>query len=122
MKIHPLIYISSRVVVHSEHWQQSVRVAICSGNVGTSGTNTVNVEPDSAGHFRNHGTGFQRVVDAVDRVRLHRQQEARGALGARGAGVEQGRRRVRVVLLAHVLIGLKKAFKISQNQPIEIPT
>ena len=71
----------------------------------------MNIESDATGHFRNHGTSFERIVNAVDRVRFHGQQEARGALGARCARVEQSWRRVSVVLLAHVLIGLKKVVK-----------
>ena len=49
---------------------------------------------------------LERIIHALDRVLLHREQEAGRELGPRRARVEERRRRVREVLLAHQFVGL----------------
>ena len=49
---------------------------------------------------------MKRRVDAVDRVRLHREQEARRELRTRRSRVEKRRRRVRKPALRHEIVRL----------------
>ena len=58
------------------------------------------------------GASLQSVVDALDAVLLHREEEARRELGSRGTSIEQGRRRVREVFLRHELVGLDRGINI----------
>ena len=51
---------------------------------------------------------LERVVDALNTIFLHREQEAGRELGPRRARVEERRRRVREVLLRHELVGLDR--------------
>lgn len=52
-------------VVRAEHGYDSVRVSIGASNV-----------TDSAGGFADHGAAFEGVVDALDRVVFHADEEA----------------------------------------------
>ena len=51
--------------------------------------------------FANHGTILQGVVDTLDRVILHAEQETGAELGVGGPSVEKGGRGVREVPLRH---------------------
>jgi hypothetical protein len=84
-----LVDITSSSIISPQHGHDTVRVPVGSGNVRPLGSNVVNVESDPTGRLRNHGTRLERVVDAVDRVVLHGDQEARRELRVRGTGVEE---------------------------------
>ena len=53
-----LINITRGVVVNAKHWKQSIRIAISTGNVGATGTNTVNIQTNTTGAFGNQGTSL----------------------------------------------------------------
>ena len=86
-----LVDVSRRVVVYSEHRNNAIGRAIGPSNVGTSGSDSVDVETNTTGSLGNHGTGLQGVIDTLDTVRLHIDQETRGQLSLRSASIEQCR-------------------------------
>jgi len=66
----------------------------------------VHVETDAAGRLADHGALLERVVDALDRVVGHREEEARGELRSSRARVEERRRGVREPLLREEVVRL----------------
>lgn len=84
-----LVDITSSSIVSPQHGHDTVRVPVGSGNVRPLGSNVVNVETDPTGCLGDHGTRLERVVDPVDRVVLHGDQEAGRELRVRGTGVEE---------------------------------
>jgi len=84
-----LVDVTSGSVISPQHGDDTVRVPIGSGNVRPLGSDVVNVETDPTGRLGDHGTRLERVVDALDRVVLHGDQEARRELGVRSTSVEE---------------------------------
>ena len=84
-----LVDVTSGSIIRPQHGDDTVRVPIGSGNVRPLGSDVVNVETDPTGRLGDHGTRLERVVDALDRVVLHGDQEARGELRVRSTGVEE---------------------------------
>ena len=71
-----LIYISSRVVEDTQHRYEPVWGAVGAGDVRPGGPDAVDVKADAAGRFRDESRLLEGVVDALDRVVGHRQEEA----------------------------------------------
>ena len=67
----------------------------------------VDGETDAASRLGDEGALLQRVVNAVQRIVLHRQEEARRHLGHGCTGIEQGRRGVSEVAFAHQVVGVE---------------
>lgn len=101
-----LVHVPGRVVVHPEHRHDAIRRPVGSSNVRAGGSNSVDVEANPTGRLGDHGTCLQGVVDALNAIFLHINQEARSQLRLGSAGVEQSRRGMCEVLLRHQVIGL----------------
>merc|ERR1719234_737974 len=71
-----LVDIASSVVEHPQHRHQAVAVAIGAGNVGSTRPDVVDVEPNPPGRLRDESALLEGVVDALDAVAGHREQEA----------------------------------------------
>ena len=71
-----LIDVSRSVVVHSEHRHKSVGHPIGAGNVSSLRPDAMDVESDAAGRFGNERSLLQGVVDALNGVVAHCEQEA----------------------------------------------
>ena len=84
-----LVDVSSSSVVRPKHGYDTVRVSVGSGDIRALGSDVVNVETDSTGSLGDHGAGLEGVVDSLDRVVLHGDQEARGELRVGSTGVEE---------------------------------
>ena len=108
-----LIDVTSRVVVNTEHGDDTVRVTVGSSDVRTSRTNVVNRETDPSCSFRDEGASLEGVVDTFDRVVLHSDEEARRELRVRSSSVEEGRRSVGEVSFRHEVVGLKCSINIA---------
>lgn len=92
------------VVMSRGHW--------CKGNHLPGCPNAMNIEADPASSLADHGATLQRVIDALYRVVLHTDQEARAELGMGSAGVEQSRGRVSEVSLRHEVVCLDDAVDV----------
>lgn len=99
-----LVYIARRVVVDTKHGHKSVGESVRAGNVRVTRTDIVHVQADTACGLGDHGTGLERVVDSLNRVVRHGEQEAAGELRARRARVEEGGRGVGEELLRHEVV------------------
>ena len=97
-----------RVVEDAQHGQDAVGGAIGAADVRARGADVVDREADAAGALGDDGALLEGVVDALDAVVLHAEQEAAGELRARGAGVEQRGARVREHALRHEVVGLDR--------------
>jgi hypothetical protein len=71
-----LIDIASSVVVNAEHRDEAVGRAIGAANVRASGADTMYVETNTAGGLGNQRTGLECVIDTIDAVLLHVDEEA----------------------------------------------
>mmetsp|Transcript_29694 Transcript_29694/g.97086 ORF Transcript_29694/g.97086 Transcript_29694/m.97086 type:complete len:755 (-) Transcript_29694:490-2754(-) len=107
-----LVHVARRVVVDAEHGHDAVRRAVRPADVRIRRADVVHRQADAARVLGDGRAALERVVDALDGVLLHGQQEARRQLGARRAGVEERRRRVREHLLRHHLVGLQRAREV----------
>merc|ERR1719370_1713764 len=84
-----LIHIPSGVVEHPEHWHQAIAVPIGTSNICSSSSDTVNVETDTTSRLGDQGTLLQGVVDTLNAVTVHSEEEAAAQLWPRGSRVEQ---------------------------------
>lgn len=84
-----LVDITSSSIISPQHGHDTVRVPVGSGDVRPLGSNVVNVETDPTGRLGDHGARLEGVIDPVDRVVLHGDQEAGRELRVRGTGVEE---------------------------------
>jgi hypothetical protein len=101
-----LVDVAGGVVEDLEHGHDAVAGAVGAADVGVGGADVVDGEADASGELGDARARLERLVDPVDGVVLHGQEEARGELGARGAGVEEGGRGVREEALGHEVVGL----------------
>lgn len=107
-----LIDVAGRVVVDSEHGNDTVRIAVGSRNVGSGSADVVNAETDAAGSLGDESACFEGIVNALDRVVLHGHEEARRQLRMRSSGVEESRRSVGEVTLRHEVVRLQDAVDV----------
>ena len=103
----PLVDIAGRIVENAQHGDDPVGCAIRSPDVRTCCTYIVNAESDPACRLADLGTLLQRVIDPVDAVVAHGQQEATGHLWLGGSRIEKRGRCVREILFGHQIIGLQ---------------
>eukprot|EP00754_Rhynchopus_humris_P024464 Rhum_TRINITY_DN14894_c1_g1::Rhum_TRINITY_DN14894_c1_g1_i1::g.125998::m.125998 len=101
-----LVHVACGRVEETEHREETLRLAVGPLDERALRTHVVHVQPDAAGRLRDVRAGRQRVEDALDRVGLHRHQEARRHLRRGRARVEQRGAGVREVALAEVLVRL----------------
>mmetsp|Transcript_42581 Transcript_42581/g.101499 ORF Transcript_42581/g.101499 Transcript_42581/m.101499 type:complete len:246 (-) Transcript_42581:617-1354(-) len=102
-----LVHVSGSFVEVPQHWHQPVAFAVGAPDVGAGGADVGDGHTDASRRFGDLGTLLQCVVDALDAVVLHLQQEARRHLGPGSAGVEERGRRVREEILRHHVVGLQ---------------
>ena len=105
---HYLINVAGGVVEDAQHRDDSVAHSIGTANIRVRCADIVNGEADTSadkeldkleanltrhtmslpGIFGNHGALLKCIINSINGVFFHRQQEARGQLGAGGACVE----------------------------------
>jgi hypothetical protein len=107
-----LVDVARRVVEDAQHGHDAVRRAVGAADVRARRADAVDVEPDAAGRLADHGARLERVVDALDAVGAHVDEEARRQLRLRRAGVEERRRRVREELARHEVVRLERALHV----------
>lgn len=73
----------------------------------------MDVETDTSSSLADHSAALEGIVDAVDGVVLHADEEARRELGVGGSGVEEGGGRVSEVSLGHEVVGLEDAVEVA---------
>mmetsp|Transcript_85769 Transcript_85769/g.191778 ORF Transcript_85769/g.191778 Transcript_85769/m.191778 type:complete len:753 (-) Transcript_85769:7-2265(-) len=103
-----LVHVARGLVEVPEHGHQAVAVAVGAADVGALRANVGDGHADAARRLRDEGALLEGVVDALDAVALHGEQEARGHLGRRGAGVEERGRRVREEAARHEVVRLDR--------------
>ena len=96
-----------------QHWHEPVTLAVCPPNETPACPNIVYVEPNAAGMLADGRTVLQSVIDAVNAVILHRQEETGRKLLARRSRVEECGRRVSEEFHGEHVIGLKGPWQIS---------
>ena len=72
----------------------------------------MDVQSDSTGGLGDHGAGFEGVVDSLDGVVFHGDEETGGELGVGSAGVEQSWRGVSEVFGGHEIVGFDGFFNV----------
>mmetsp|Transcript_74060 Transcript_74060/g.195202 ORF Transcript_74060/g.195202 Transcript_74060/m.195202 type:complete len:246 (+) Transcript_74060:1-738(+) len=101
-----LVLKASRHVEVPQHGHEAVAVAVGAADVAALRADVGDRQADSACGLGDQGALLQGVVNALDAIVLHGEQEARRHLGHRRARVEQRRRRVRELLARHQVVGL----------------
>ena len=71
-----LIHVSGSVVEDTQHWDDTIRGTIGASNVGSGGSDAVDVQSDATGRLGDHGASFESVVDSLDRVAFHGDEKA----------------------------------------------
>ncbi|KAH3677659.1 hypothetical protein OGATHE_000313 [Ogataea polymorpha] len=104
-----LVDVSGGVVEHSHHWNDAVGRAVGSSDVRPGGSNVVNVQTNASGSLGDQSTGLEGVIDAVDGVVLHGNQETGRHLRMRSTGIKQSWRRVGEEFLRHQVVRLDDA-------------
>jgi hypothetical protein len=97
-----LVDISGSSIECSKHGNDTVRVTVSTGNVGTLGSDVVNVKTDTTSSLGDLGTGLEGIVNTFDRVIPHGDEETRRHLGVGSTRVEQ----LRVSVLQVIWKGL----------------
>src|SRR5688572_33291173 len=73
-----LIDITRCHVEVSQHRDNTIGSPTCAFDVGTFRTNIVNAKADTSSRLRNLCTLFQCIVNTINAIILHREEEARG--------------------------------------------
>ncbi|KAH3661623.1 hypothetical protein OGAPHI_006472 [Ogataea philodendri] len=107
-----LVNVSGGVVKHSHHRNHTVRSTVGTGDVRTSGSDIMDVQTNTTSCLGDQSTSLKRVINSVDRVLLHCDQETRGHLRVGGTRVEKGWRRVSEELLGHQVVGLDDLWNV----------
>ncbi|KAI6757641.1 hypothetical protein HG531_003466 [Fusarium graminearum] len=71
-----LVNVTSSVVEHTQHGNDTVGSTIGTGDVRASGTDSVGVQANTTSHLGNHGTSLEGIVDTINAVLLHINKEA----------------------------------------------
>ena len=71
-----LVHVACSVVEDPEHRDKTIRGTVSACNIGTCSTDAVHVQTDTPSILRDHGTGLECVVDTIDAVIFHVDQEA----------------------------------------------
>lgn len=77
------------------------------------GSNAVDVQPDSSCGFTDHCATFQGIVNSIDRIVLHADEEAGTELRIRGTSIEKSGRSMGEVSFRHKVVSL--------NDPVDVP-
>ena len=72
----------------------------------------MNVQPNTSRGFTDHSTILEGVVDTLNGIVLHTDQETRAQLGVGGAGIEKCGRSVGEIAFGHEIIGLNNTLNI----------
>ena len=112
-----LVDVPGSVVEDPQHGHEAVTVAVGPGNVGAGGANAVDIEADTSGRLGDEGALLQSVVDSLDGVAGHRQQEAGAELGAGRGRVEQSWGGVSEQLLREQVIRLNGSVNVLAMDP-----
>lgn len=107
-----LVDVSGRVVENTHHRNDTVGGTVGTCDVGACGSDVVDVQANTTCGLGDQSTLFQGVVDTLDRVILHCDQETGGHLVSRGTCVEQGWRSVGEVSLGHQVVRLDGAVDV----------
>jgi hypothetical protein len=107
-----LVDIACRVVVDTEHRDNAVRVPVCSRDVRSRRADVVNAESNPTGRLGDESARLEGVVDPLDRVVLHRDEEARGELRVGSSGVKESGGGVGEVALRHEVVGLENSVDV----------
>jgi len=75
-------------------------------------TNAVDAETNSSSGLANHGTVLQSLINTLDRVIFHSDEEAWAQLGVWCTGIEEGGRSVREITFRHEIVRL--------NNPVHV--
>ncbi len=84
-----LIDISGSRIVSSKHRNDTVRIAVGAGDVRSLGTDVVDVKTDTTGSLGDLRASLEGLIDTLDRVITHGDQEARGHLCMWCTGIEK---------------------------------
>lgn len=107
-----LIDIAGSVVIDSEHRDQAIGDTVGTTNIRAGGSYFVDGKANAASGFGNQGTLLEGIVDTVNGIGLHVEQEAGGHLGVAGATVEEGGGGVGEPFLAHKVVGLEDRVEV----------
>ena len=107
-----LVDVTSRVVKDTQHGNNAVGSSVGAGNVGLTGTNVVCGKTNATGVLGNDGTVLECIINSVNGVFLHGQEEARGHLRLGGSGVEEGRSGMSKIAFGQEIVGLNGAVNI----------
>lgn len=107
-----LVNISGSVVEYSQHGNNAIGVSVCTSNVSTSGTNSVDVETNTSSILGDHGTSLEGVVDTVNAVLLHVDQKAGRELCLWGTGSKESWRSVCKVFARHQVVCLDSTLDV----------
>ena len=94
------------VVEDTEHWKDAVGGAVCAPDVGSSRADVVDGEANASSALGNDCTLLEGVVNALNAVVLHADQEAARQLGVGSARVEQRWGGVREHAFGHQVVRL----------------
>mmetsp|Transcript_92793 Transcript_92793/g.267929 ORF Transcript_92793/g.267929 Transcript_92793/m.267929 type:complete len:324 (+) Transcript_92793:1478-2449(+) len=107
-----LIDVTGGVVENAQHGNDAVRGSVGAADIGGRSTNIVNRHSDTSGVLGDDCTVLERLVDTVDGVFLHGQEEARTHLRVFTSSVEQGGSGVREVLAGKHVVGFNRPLNI----------
>lgn len=107
-----LVNISGGVVEDTQHGDDTVRGTVGTSNIGTSGTDAVDVETNTTSHLGDHGTGLESVVDALNAVVLHVDQETRRELSLGSTSIEECGRGMGEEFAGHEIVGFDDTFNV----------
>ena len=107
-----MINIPGRVVKDTQHGHNTVASTIGATNIGLRGPNVVDRHTNATGVLGNDGTVLECIVNAINRVFLHRHEKARTHLWARRAGIKESRRGVCKVPKREHVVGFQNRVNV----------
>ena len=90
------------------------------GNVAPSCSDVVHGQSDAPGRLRDVGAGLEGVVDPLDAVLLHADEEAGGQLGTHRPCVEEGRGGVCEPPIGHQVVRLQDKHSCGSLTPMSL--
>mmetsp|Transcript_39892 Transcript_39892/g.95426 ORF Transcript_39892/g.95426 Transcript_39892/m.95426 type:complete len:263 (+) Transcript_39892:3-791(+) len=101
-----LVDVARRLVEVPKQRHKAVAVAVRAPNVGALCADVGHGHPNATSAFRDERALLEGVVDSLDAVVLHREQETRGHLRLRRACIEESRGGMREVAARHEIVRL----------------
>ena len=108
-----LIDVSGSGIEGSEHGDDTVRVAVCSGDIRPLGTDVVDVKTDTSCGLGDLSAGLESLVDPFDRIVSHSDEETRRHLRVGCTSVEEGRGCMGEVSLRHEIVSLDDSINVA---------